>query len=134
MTDDERAIRDLRAPDLSRKQLLATVVRLLDKTLIRVGNDEYVRENKSFGLTTLRRRHVKVQGDTLRFEFRGKSGVDHAIALDDPRLFQPAFQGGTRQQQVFTVFDQPTIITWQQGILLIGKVAGFDQQQQRGVP
>jgi len=82
----EKIERDLRAPDLSRKQLLATVVRLLDRTLIRVGNDEYMRENKSFGLTTLRRRHVKVQGDTLRFEFRGKSGVDHAIALDDPRL------------------------------------------------
>jgi DNA topoisomerase-1 len=82
----ERIERDLRAPDLSRKQLLATVVRLLDRTLIRVGNDEYVRENKSYGLTTLRRRHVKVQGDTLRFDFRGKSGVDHAITLDDPRL------------------------------------------------
>ena len=82
----ERIERDLRAPDLSRKQLLATVVRLLDRTLIRVGNDEYVRENQSYGLTTLRRRHVKVQGDTLRFEFRGKSGVDHAIALDDPRI------------------------------------------------
>src|SRR5260221_1161525 len=82
----ERIERDLRAPDLSRKQLLATVVRLLDRTLIRVGNDEYVRENKSYGLTTLRRRHVKVQGATLRFEFRGKSGVDHTIALDDPRL------------------------------------------------
>jgi len=82
----ERIERDLRAPDLSRKQLLATVVRLLDRTLIRVGNDEYVRENKSYGLTTLRRRHVKVTGGTLRFEFRGKSGVDHTISLDDPRL------------------------------------------------
>jgi len=82
----ERIERDLRAPDLSRKQLLATVVRLLDRTLIRVGNDEYVRENRSYGLTTLRRRHVQVQGGRLRFEFRGKSGVDHAITLDDPRL------------------------------------------------
>ena len=82
----ERIERDLRAPDLSRKQLLATVVRLLDRTLIRVGNDEYARENQSFGLTTLRRRHVQVKGTQLRFEFRGKSGVDHAITLDDPRL------------------------------------------------
>ena len=78
--------RDLRAPDLSRKQLLATVVRLLDKTLIRVGNDEYVRENRSYGLTTLRRRHVTVDGTMLRFSFRGKSGVEHTIAVADPRL------------------------------------------------
>jgi len=78
--------RDLRAPDLSRRQLLATVVRLLDRTLIRVGNDEYVRENRSYGLTTLRRRHVKVDGTMLRFSFRGKSGVEHTIAVADPRL------------------------------------------------
>src|SRR6185295_2172583 len=64
----------------------ATVVRLLDKTLIRVGNDEYVRENRSYGLTTLRRRHVRVDGATLRFEFRGKSGVDHTVSVADPRL------------------------------------------------
>jgi DNA topoisomerase-1 len=82
----ERIERDLRAPDLSRKQLLATVVRLLDKTLIRVGNDEYVRENKSYGLTTLRRRHVQVDGAVLRFSFRGKSGVEHSITVTDPRL------------------------------------------------
>jgi DNA topoisomerase-1 len=82
----ERIERDLRAPDLSRKQLLATVVRLLDRTLIRVGNDEYVRENQSYGLTTLRRRHVRVSGATLRFEFRGKSGVDHTVSVADPRL------------------------------------------------
>jgi DNA topoisomerase-1 len=77
---------DLRAPDHSRRQLLALVVRLLDRTLIRVGNDEYARENKSFGLTTLRRRHVRVDGETLSFTFRGKSGVEHSITLEDPRL------------------------------------------------
>ncbi len=82
----EHVERDLRAGDLSRRQLLATVVRLLDKTLIRVGNDEYVRENKSFGLTTLRRRHVRVEGSLLRFSFRGKSGVEHSVAVTDPRL------------------------------------------------
>src|ERR1051326_2657507 len=82
----ERIERDLRAPDLSRRQLLATVVRLLDRTLIRVGNDEYVRENRSYGLTTLRRRHVQVDGAVLRFSFRGKSGVEHSITLADPRL------------------------------------------------
>ncbi|MBI4400601.1 MAG: DNA topoisomerase IB, partial [Nitrospirae bacterium] len=82
----ERVERDLRAGDLTRRQLLATVVRLLDKTLIRVGNDEYARENRSFGLTTLRRRHVRVDGSLLRFSFRGKSGVEHSVALTAPRL------------------------------------------------
>ncbi|HET7731957.1 MAG TPA: DNA topoisomerase IB [Usitatibacter sp.] len=82
----DRVERDLGGPDLSRRQLLATVVRLLDRTLIRVGNDEYARENRSFGLTTLRRRHVAVEGTSLRFSFRGKSGVDHNVALTDARL------------------------------------------------
>ena len=82
----ERIERDLRAESLSRRQILATVVRLLDRTLIRVGNDEYARENRSYGLTTLRRRHVTVEGAMLRFSFRGKSGVEHTIALADPRL------------------------------------------------
>ena len=82
----ERVERDLRIGDLSRRQLLATVVRLLDRTLIRVGNDEYARENRSFGLTTLRRKHVSVAGTLLRFSFRGKSGVEHSIAITDPRL------------------------------------------------
>ena len=82
----ERIERDLRADDLSRKQLLATLVRLLDTTLIRVGNDEYMRENRSYGLTTLRGRHVRVDGAMLRFSFRGKSGVEHSIAINDPRL------------------------------------------------
>ena len=59
----ERIERDLRARELTRKQILATVVHLLDRTLIRVGNDEYARENRSFGLTTLRRRHVQVSGE-----------------------------------------------------------------------
>src|SRR5205809_7896595 len=82
----ERIERDLRSVNLGRKQLLATVVMLLDKTLIRVGNDEYMRENRSYGLTTLRRRHLKIDGSVLRFSFRGKSGVEHTIAVADPRL------------------------------------------------
>ena len=77
--------RDLRAGELTRRQILATVVRLLDKTLIRVGNDEYARENRSYGLTTLRRKHVEIEGTVLRFTFRGKSGVEHSIALSDQR-------------------------------------------------
>lgn len=82
----ERVERDLRARDLTRRQILATVVMLLDKTLIRVGNDEYARDNRSFGLTTLRGRHVEVKGAKLHFTFRGKSGVDHAISITDRRL------------------------------------------------
>ena len=82
----ERVERDLRRPDLDRRQILATVVRFLDRTLIRVGNDEYARENNSFGLTTLRRRHVKVNGNEVRFTFRGKSGVEHKVSLMDKRL------------------------------------------------
>jgi DNA topoisomerase-1 len=84
-------IRDQVEKDLARSghprtKILATVVRLLEKTLIRVGNLEYARENRSFGLTTLRRRHVDVKGDTLRFEFRGKSGVVHKVRVSDRRL------------------------------------------------
>lgn len=82
----ERAERDLRAPPLSRRQVLATVVQLLDKTLIRVGNDEYARENRSYGLTTLRMQHVQVNGSKLSFSFRGKSGVQHAISVKDLRV------------------------------------------------
>ena len=82
----DRVERDLRARELTRRKILATVVCLLDKTLIRVGNDEYARENRSFGLTTLRGRHVEVKGAKLHFSFRGKSGVEHAIAITDRRL------------------------------------------------
>jgi len=82
----ERAERDLRAQELSRRQILATVVQLLDKTLIRVGNDEYARENHSYGLTTLRMKHVQVNGTRLQFSFRGKSGVQHAISIVDRRI------------------------------------------------
>src|SRR5689334_1215162 len=76
----ERIERDMRAEDLSRRQVLATVIRLLDRTLIRVGNDEYAKQNRSYGLTTLRRRHVEVKGQTIRFSFRGKSGIDHDVS------------------------------------------------------
>ena len=77
---------DLRRERLPREKVLAAVVRLLEKTFIRVGNDEYARDNNSFGLTTMRDGHVKVNGSTVRFIFRGKSGVEHALALDDRRL------------------------------------------------
>ena len=83
-----RTAADLRRPTLSREKVLATVVRLLEKTLIRVGNDEYARQNRSFGLTTLRDGHVAVSGGRVTFSFRGKSGIEHEIDLDDARLAQ----------------------------------------------
>lgn len=81
-----RISRDLRLPGLPRQKVLAAIVRLLDRTSIRVGNVEYVRENHSFGLTTLRSRHVQITRSKLRFHFRGKSGQEHDIQLEDPRL------------------------------------------------
>jgi len=77
---------DLRREGLPREKVLAAVVRLLEKTFIRVGNDEYARDNRSFGLTTMRDGHVRISGSTVRFIFRGKAGVEHALALDDRRL------------------------------------------------
>ena len=81
-----RVNRDLKRPGLPREKVLATVVKLLETTLIRVGNEEYAKDNKSYGLTTIRNRHVDVHGAHVHFEFRGKSGVDHAVDLDDERL------------------------------------------------
>src|SRR6476620_4151392 len=77
---------DLRRQGLPKEKVLAAVVQLLEKTLIRVGNDEYARHNRSFGLTTLRDGHVEVCGARLTFAFRGKSGVEHEVDLDDRRL------------------------------------------------
>jgi DNA topoisomerase-1 len=82
----ERVDRDLSRPALPREKVLATVVRLLESTCIRVGNDEYARANRSFGLTTLQDRHVEITGPNLRFEFRGKSGKKHEVSLNDRRL------------------------------------------------
>jgi len=76
----------LRKQGLPREKVLATVVQLLEKTLIRVGNDEYARSNRSYGLTTMRDGHVEVKGHRVRFSFRGKSGVEHEIDLNDRRL------------------------------------------------
>jgi DNA topoisomerase-1 len=78
--------KDLALPGLPRRKVLATVVRLLETTLIRVGNVEYARSNKSFGLTTMRDRHVKVEGATISFSFRGKSGKDWSLSIKDRRL------------------------------------------------
>jgi DNA topoisomerase-1 len=82
----ERVEHDLALPGLPRAKVLATVVRLLETTLIRVGNEEYAKTNRSYGLTTLRNRHVDIAGATLRFHFRGKSGITHTIGINDRRL------------------------------------------------
>ena len=76
----------LRKHGLPREKVLATVVQLLETTLIRVGNDQYAKQNNSFGLTTMRDRHVDITGYKVRFEFTGKSGIDHEIELNDRRL------------------------------------------------
>jgi DNA topoisomerase-1 len=78
--------RDMARPGLPRRKVLAAVVRLLETSLIRVGNDEYAKSNNSFGLTTLTDDHVEIDGGLIRFEFRGKSGIDHEIDVTDRRL------------------------------------------------
>src|SRR2546423_7333609 len=79
----DRVEHDVLLPGLPRDKVLATVVWLLERTLIRVGTPELARVNKSYGLTTLKHKHVEIEGSELRFEFRGKSGVEHAVTVDD---------------------------------------------------
>ncbi|HZF07789.1 MAG TPA: DNA topoisomerase IB [Thermoanaerobaculia bacterium] len=81
-----RVEEDLKQKGMPREKVLAAVVKLLETTLIRVGNDEYARQNESYGLTTLHSDHVEVSGSSIRFEFRGKSGVEHKVGLRDRRL------------------------------------------------
>ncbi|WP_420475663.1 DNA topoisomerase IB [Noviherbaspirillum sp. ST9] len=82
----QRVDEALKLPGLPREKVLATIVYLLEATMMRIGNEEYARQNKSFGLTTLRDRHVRIDGSAVEFRFRGKSGVQHSIKVDDPRL------------------------------------------------
>ncbi|MEP7015428.1 MAG: DNA topoisomerase IB [Verrucomicrobiota bacterium] len=82
----KRVAKDAALPGLPREKVLATVVQLLERTFIRIGNEEYARENKSFGLTTMKDRHVDVKGANLRFRFRGKSGRDHDVDITDRRI------------------------------------------------
>ena len=81
-----RVAADMKRQGLAREKILATVVSLLEKTLIRVGNAEYASHNKSYGLTTMRRKHVAISGDTLRFEFTGKSGKQWKLKVADKRI------------------------------------------------
>jgi DNA topoisomerase-1 len=81
-----RVAADLRRPGMPREKVLAAIVRLLEASLIRVGNEEYARDNGSFGLTTLKNAHARVRGERVQFRFRGKSGKFHDVQLDDARL------------------------------------------------
>ncbi len=81
-----RVARDLRRNGMPREKVVAAVVQLLDATLVRVGSPQYARQNRTYGLTTLRRRHVTVRGSRLRFQFTGKSGITHDVSVNDPRL------------------------------------------------
>ncbi len=81
-----RVARDLKQRGLPRTKVLAAIVQLLEKTMIRVGNEQYAKENKSFGLTTMRNRHAKIKGTKVHFDFKGKSGVHHEIDLQDEKL------------------------------------------------
>ena len=82
----ERVEDDLAAVGLPRRKVLATIVRLMETTFMRVGNEEYARENRSYGLTTMRGKHVHVEGSTITFKFAGKSGVKHNINVSDRKL------------------------------------------------
>ncbi len=104
--------RDLSRRGLPREKVLATVVRLLEITRIRVGNDEYARENGSFGLTTLRNGHVRTRGTEIIFRFRGKGGKDHEVGVRDPRLARivracaPCAAGSARTRNVKECIEQ----------------------------
>jgi DNA topoisomerase I len=102
-----RTDKDLSARGLPREKVLALVVRLLDRTLIRVGNEEYAEENDAYGLTTLRHDHVEVNGSTVVFDFTGKGGAEREVALRDQRLARIVHQchelGG---QELFAYEDE----------------------------
>lgn len=149
----ERVEKDLGKHGLPREKVLAALVKLLETTLIRVGNDQYAKENKSYGLTTMRDRHAEIDGSTITFSFSGKSGVDHEIELTDrqmaavvkksqdlpgQQLFQYLDDEGNRQTvdsgdvneylheisgQDFTAKD---FRTWAGTMLAAEALAGFD--------
>jgi DNA topoisomerase I len=102
-----RVAADLARPGLSKDKVLATVVRLLETTALRIGNDAYAQANGSFGLTTLRDRHVTVNGTELRFRFRGKGGVTQVVGVHDRRLARIVTQCGTLPgQELFQYLDE----------------------------
>ena len=82
----EQVEKDMRKTGLPKEKVVATVIWLLDNTFIRVGNQEYAKENGSYGLTTLREKHVELDGQRVQFAFKGKSGVEHLVDIQDPRV------------------------------------------------
>lgn len=103
----KRVNADLSLRGLPREKVLAAVLRLLETTLIRVGNDEYARSNGSVGLTTMQNEHVQIEGAKLQFEFRGKSGVEHEVDLEDRRLARVVRQCQELPgQELFQYFDE----------------------------
>jgi DNA topoisomerase-1 len=126
----ERADRDLERSGMPREKVLAAIVRLLEDTLIRVGNEEYRKENGSFGLTTLRNRHVDVIGSEVRFTFRGKSGKSHKVSLRDRRLARIIKQcQEVPGQELFEYFDddgQPKAVESEDVNEYIRQISGED--------
>ena len=110
----ERVAADLRKRGLPREKVLAAVVAMLEQTLIRVGNEEYREQNQSYGLTTLRNRHAHLKGSTARFRFKGKSGKEHDVRIDDPRLVRVVRQcldiPGQELFQWLDDEDQPHVV------------------------
>ena len=107
----QRTSADLARRGLPRKKVIATIVQLLEKSLIRVGNEEYVRQNQSFGLTTLRGRHVKVVRGRVRFQFRGKSGIRHSVDVADRRLARVVKQcRDLPGQELFQYVDRAGVV------------------------
>ncbi len=99
--------RHLRLSGLPREKVLAAVVKFMETTLIRVGNDEYAKNNHSFGLTTLQDRHARISRGKVHFEFRGKSGVEHEFDVEDPRLARIAKQcQDLPGQELFQYLDE----------------------------
>lgn len=83
-----RVARDLARDGMPREKVIAAIVQLLDSTLIRVGSVEYARDNQSYGLTTLRKKHVRIEAGKIRFRFAGKSGIEHDVTIDNPRVMR----------------------------------------------
>ncbi|KXU82296.1 DNA topoisomerase [Paraburkholderia monticola] len=81
-----RVARDLKLPGMPLDKVIAAIVQLLDTTLIRIGSIEYARDNQSYGLTTLRKKHLKIEAGQMRFRFRGKSGIEHDVSVENPNL------------------------------------------------
>ena len=126
----KRVDADLARPGVPRERVLATAVRILDQTFMRVGNSEYARENGSFGLTTLRSRHVEVVGSRILFRFRGKSGKDHEVDVRDRRLARVVTRlEHLPGQELFRYLDdegEPRAIGSEDVNAYLGEISGED--------